>query len=166
LKTILSSSEVLPFPNFSEPTNEKEMLEIVWALDNLRSYLYGAGSIKIYTDHRPLTFVLGNRNFNAKLKRWKSRIEEYNCEQLYKPGKANIVADGLSRVASYVNHLGSDTDTAFESDSIATVHSALQNASCLIPHVETPINAYRNQLIFYLFRVGTHMLDMCATQFQ
>jgi len=90
LKTILSSSEVLAFPkkrreeeeeNYA--TNEKEMLAIVWALNNLRSYLYGAGSIKIYTDHQPLTFVLGNRNFNAKLKRWKSRIEEYNCEQIY-----------------------------------------------------------------------------------
>jgi len=109
LKTILSSSEVLAFPNFSKPfqlttdasnyaigavlsqvdsgqdrpiayisrslsqteenyaTKENEMLAIVWALDNLRSYLYGAGSIKIYTDHQPLTFALGNRNFNAKL---------------------------------------------------------------------------------------------------
>ncbi|KAH8333222.1 hypothetical protein KR067_005406 [Drosophila pandora] len=58
---------------------------INWALDNLRSYLYGAGSIKVYTDHQPLTFALGNRNFNAKLKRWKSRIEEYGCTLLYKP---------------------------------------------------------------------------------
>lgn len=42
-----------------EATNEKEMLAIVWALDNLRSYLYGAGSVKIYIDHQPLTFALG-----------------------------------------------------------------------------------------------------------
>ncbi|KAH8343594.1 hypothetical protein KR067_003229 [Drosophila pandora] len=63
----------------SYATIEKEMLAMVWALDNLRSYLYGAGSIKEYTDHQPLTFALGNRNFNAKLKRWKSRIEEYGC---------------------------------------------------------------------------------------
>lgn len=117
-------------------TIEKEMLAIVWALDNLRSYLYDAGSIKIYTDYQPLTFALGNRNFNAKLKRWKSRIEEYNCELIYKPGKSNIVADALSRVSTYVNHLGSDNDNASESDSIATVHSALQGASCLIPHVK------------------------------
>jgi len=59
------------------------------------------------------------------------------------------VADALSRVTTYVDHLGPDNDAASESDSIATVHSALQDASCLIPHVEAPINAYRNQLIFY-----------------
>ena len=86
-------------------TNEKEMLAIVWALDNLRSYLYGAGSIKVYTDHQPLTFALGNKNYNAKLKRWKSRIEEYNCELIYKPGKSNVVADALSRITSHVNIL-------------------------------------------------------------
>lgn len=94
-------------------TNEKEMLAIVWALDNLRSYLYGAGSIKVYADHQPLTFALGNRNYNAKLKRWKSRIEEYNCELIYKPGKSNVVADALSRITSNINYLGSDTATFF-----------------------------------------------------
>lgn len=36
-------------------TIEKEMLAIIWALDNLRSYLYGAGTIKVSTDHQPLT---------------------------------------------------------------------------------------------------------------
>jgi len=70
---------------------------------------------------------------------------------VYKPGKANIVTDGLSRVATYVNHLGSDTDTAFESDSIATVHSALQNASCLIPHVEAPHDYRLPKSIDFLF---------------
>jgi len=79
------------------------MLAIVWALDNLRSYLYGATTLRVYTDHQPLTFALGNRNFNAKLKRWKSRIEEYNCELIYKPGKSNVVADALSRIVSHVN---------------------------------------------------------------
>lgn len=115
------------------------MLAIVWALNILRSYLYGAGYIKIYTDHQPLTFALGNRNFNAKLKRWKSRIEEFNCTMVYKPGKSNLVADALSRIPTQVYHLVSDT---------ATVHSAFQDASQLIPHVENPINVYRNQLVF------------------
>lgn len=33
-------------------TNEKEMLAIIWALKELNCYLYGAKSIKIFTDHQ------------------------------------------------------------------------------------------------------------------
>lgn len=132
-------------------TNEKELLAIVWALDNLRSYLYGARKIRILTDHQPLTFSLSNRNYNAKLKRWKARIEEYNCELIYKPGKTNVVADALSRLKTEVNaltdsivaHPPSDTDTASE----GTMHSAEEDSSDLIPHVEVPINVFKNQII-------------------
>lgn len=210
LKSMLTTAELLAFPDFGKPfnlttdasntalgavlsqgeigkdkpiayisrslnkteenyaTNEKEMLAIVWALDNLRNYLYGAKKIKIYTDHQPLTFALGNRNFNAKLKRWKARIEEYSHELIYKPGKSNYVADALSRLKTVSNHLyHSSTDTASEGmamnsyetstasegredddlSSTETVHSAEQDASELIPHVEVPINVFRRQII-------------------
>lgn len=192
LKTILSSSDVLAFPNFNIPfhlttdasnyaigavlsqnaqgkdrpiayisralnkteenyaTIEKEMLAIVWALDNLRSYLYGATTLRVNADHQPFTFALGNGNFNAKLKRWKSRIEEYNCELIYKPGKSNVVADALSRIVSHVNYLGSDTATGSDTDSVQTIHSALHDVSHYVPHVEVAFNVFRNQLIFQL----------------
>ena len=74
------------------------MLEIVSCLENLHNFLCGAKKIKILTDHQPLTFALSTKNKNAKLKRWKGRIEEYNYELVYKPGMSNIVADALSRL--------------------------------------------------------------------
>lgn len=128
--------------------NEKEMLAIVWALDNLRNYLYGAKKIRILTDHQPLTFALSNRNTNAKLKRWKARIEEYNYELVYKPGKSNKVADALSRLKLEVNNLNSPSSQ--------TMHSAEEDSSDLIPHCEAPLNVFRNQLVF---REGS---DICA----
>lgn len=76
-------------------TNEKEMLVMVWALDNHRNYLYGKKE-DIYTDHQLLTLALGKLNFNAKMKRWKSRVEEYNHALIYKPGNSNYVGDALS----------------------------------------------------------------------
>ena len=39
--------------------------------------------------------MLGNINFNAKLKRQKARIEEYNHELIYRPGKSNQVEKHL-----------------------------------------------------------------------
>lgn len=181
LKLLLSSADLLIFPDFNKPfilttdasnhsigavlsqgeigkdqpvtyisrslnkteenyaTNEKEMLAIVWALDNLRNYLYGAKKIKILTDHQPLTFALSNRNNNSKLKRWKARLEEYNYEMIYKPGVTNKVADALSRLQLEVNTLSSSND--------GTVHSAEEDGTQLIPHCEAPINVFKNQLI-------------------
>ncbi|GBP00106.1 Retrovirus-related Pol polyprotein from transposon opus [Eumeta japonica] len=171
LKSMLTTAELLSFPDFEKPfnlttdasntalgavlsqgeigkdkpiayisrslnkteenyaTNEKEMLAIVWALDNLRNYLYGAKKIRIYTDHQPLTFALGNRNFNAKLKRWKARIEEYNHELIYKPGMATNSDDTLTASE------GQEND---DLSSAATAHSAEQDGSDLIPMLKCP----------------------------
>jgi len=59
-----------------------------------------------------------------------------------------VVADALSRITSNINYLGSDTATASATESMASVHSALQDASDLFPHVEALINVFRNQLVF------------------
>lgn len=179
LKEILSSEDVLAFPDFSKPfllttdasnkaigavlsqnfndgerpitfisktlsnteenyaTNEKEMLAIVWALHTLRNFIYGH-KIIIYTDHQPLTYTISPKNNNAKLKRWKAFIEEHDHEICYKPGKANIVADALSRIQ--INSL------------TATQHSAEEDDSSFIPSTEAPINVFKNQLFF---KIGT-----------
>lgn len=121
----------------SYATNEKEMLAIIWSLKSLRNFLYGSRKIKIYTDHQPLTYALSNKNTNSKLKRWKSILEEYNYELQYKPGKANVVADSLSRPPK-LSEINSMTPTE---------HSDESSSHNLIPSVETPINAFRTQLI-------------------
>lgn len=117
--------------------NEKEMLAIIWALTSLRNFLYGSKKVKIFTDHQPLTYALSHKNHNSKMKRWKAILEEYNYELKYQPGKTNRVADALSRIptASDINATSS------------TQHSAESSSHDLIPTVETPINAFRNQLI-------------------
>lgn len=115
--------------------NEKEMLAIIWALGNLRNYLYGTAKVIIYTDHQPLTFALSTKNNNSKMKRWKAILEEYNYEMKYKPGKSNVVADALSRPpTTNVNSL------------TGTVHSSDSSPQDLIPSVEVPINAFKNQI--------------------
>ena len=120
-------------------TNEKEMLAIIWALNSLRNYLYGSAKVKIYTDHQPLTGALSNKNNNSKMKRWKAALEEYNYELFYKPGKANVVAEALSRVPVQVNSL-----------SVAT-HNDDSSGQNLILSVDTPINCFKNQIILHSY---------------
>lgn len=61
-----------------------------------------------------------------------------------------MVADALSRIPPQLNQLSTDLDADPDDDmqSLATAHSASHDSSRLIPHVESPINVFRNQLIF------------------
>ena len=119
--------------------NEKEMLAIIWALTHLRNYLYGSAKVIIYTDHQPLTYALSSKNNNAKMKRWKAILEEYNYEMQYKPGKSNVVADALSRPpGTNINSL------------TGTVHSSDSSPEGLINSVEVPINAFKNQIFLQI----------------
>lgn len=140
-KPITFISRTLSKTEENYAVNEKEMLAIVWALQSLRTYLYGTAKVVIYTDHQPLTFALSNKNHNGKLKRWKSYLEEFNYELKYKPGTSNVVADALSRTPAKheINTLSSS----------ATVHSDDSSSHNLIYSVESPINVFKNQLFLF-----------------
>lgn len=116
-------------------TNERELLAIVWALKNLRHYLYGIKDIVIFTDHQPLTFAISNKNPNTKMKRWRAFIEEFSPKFVYKPGRDNVVADALSR--QFLNNM-SDTD--------ATAHSE-SSLSNTIKTIQYPVNQFKRQFI-------------------
>lgn len=78
-------------------TIEKELLSIVWAIKYFRPYLYGR-KFKIYTDHRPITWIMSLKDPNSKITRWRLKLAEYDYEVIYKKGKLNTNADALSRV--------------------------------------------------------------------
>jgi hypothetical protein len=49
----------------------------------------------IYTDHKIFT----QADLNMRQRRWLELIKDYDLQVHYHPGKANIVADALSRKA-------------------------------------------------------------------
>lgn len=110
--------------------NEREMLAIVWALQTLTNYLHGAPIIIIFTDPKPMTFAISDKNPNTKLKRWKAFFKEYFPTFYFKPGKENKVADALSR--QYINTLSTSEGTV--------------SLTKVIPSVENPINCFKNQI--------------------
>jgi hypothetical protein len=67
------------------------------AFKHFHEYLYGA-KFKIYTDHKPLIWLLNKKEPHPRLERWMILLSIYQFELIYKPGKDNIAADALSRI--------------------------------------------------------------------
>ncbi|XP_059288374.1 uncharacterized protein LOC132041682 [Lycium ferocissimum] len=69
---------------------------IVFALKIWRHYLYGE-KCHIFTDHQSLKYLGTQKELNLGQRRWLELIKDYDCMIGYHPGKANVVADALSR---------------------------------------------------------------------
>nr|GEW36671.1 putative reverse transcriptase domain-containing protein [Tanacetum cinerariifolium] len=51
----------------------------------------------IYTDHKSLHHIFNQKELNMRQRRWIELFSNYDCEICNHPGKANVVADALSR---------------------------------------------------------------------
>ncbi|GJU50850.1 putative reverse transcriptase domain-containing protein [Tanacetum coccineum] len=69
---------------------------VVFTLKIWRHYLYGT-KCTVFTDHKSLPHILDQKELNMRQRRWLELLADYDCEIRYHPGKANIVADALSR---------------------------------------------------------------------
>ncbi|GJX53697.1 hypothetical protein Tco_0282066 [Tanacetum coccineum] len=77
-------------------THDLELGVVVFALKIWRHYLYGTKSV-IYTNHKSLQHIFSQKELNMRQHRWIELFSDYDCEIRYHPGKANVVADALSR---------------------------------------------------------------------
>ena len=78
------------------PTHDLELVAVVFALKIWRHYLYGV-PCHIFTDYKSLQYIFTQIELNLRQRRWLELIEDYDCTIEYHPGKANVVADVLSR---------------------------------------------------------------------
>ncbi|WVZ76604.1 hypothetical protein U9M48_024568 [Paspalum notatum var. saurae] len=77
-------------------THDLELAAVVHALKIWRHYLLG-NTCHIYTDHKSLKYILTQPELNMRQRRWLELIKDYDLGIHYHPGKANVVADALSR---------------------------------------------------------------------
>ncbi|KAA0037248.1 pol protein [Cucumis melo var. makuwa] len=99
-KVVAYASRQLKSHEQNYPTHDLELAAVVFALKILRHYLYGE-KIQIFTDHKSLKYFFTQKELNMRQRRWLELVKDYDCEILYHPGKANVVADALSRKVSH-----------------------------------------------------------------
>ena len=78
------------------PTHDLELVAVVFALKIWRHYLYGE-KCRIFINHKSLKYLLTQKELNLRQRRWLELFKEYDCIIDYHLGKANVVADALSR---------------------------------------------------------------------
>ncbi|KAL0553926.1 hypothetical protein IC582_007830 [Cucumis melo] len=99
-KVVAYASRQLKTHEQNYPTHDLELAAVVFALKIWRHYLYGE-KIQIYTDHKSLKYFFTQKELNMRQRRWLELVKDYDCEILYNPGKANVVADALSRKVAH-----------------------------------------------------------------
>ncbi|GJS36891.1 putative reverse transcriptase domain-containing protein [Tanacetum coccineum] len=95
-KVIAYASRQLKIHEKNYTTHDLELGAVVFALKMWRHYLYGTKCV-VFTDHKSLQHILDQKELNMRQRRWLELLSDYDCELRYHPGKANVVADALSR---------------------------------------------------------------------
>lgn len=79
------------------PAHKLEFLALKWAVtEKFTDYLYGA-EFTVVTDSNPLTYLLTSAKLDATSYRWLSALSTLDFKIIYRAGKQNADADGLSR---------------------------------------------------------------------
>jgi hypothetical protein len=77
-------------------THDLELATVVHGLKIWRHYVIGK-RCEIYSDHKSLKYIFTQPDLNLRQRRWLELIKDYDLGINYHPGKANVVADALSR---------------------------------------------------------------------
>ncbi|GJV46899.1 putative reverse transcriptase domain-containing protein [Tanacetum coccineum] len=95
-KVIAYASRQLKIHEKNYTTHDLELGAVVFALKIWRHYMY-VTKCTVFTDHKSLQHILNQKELNMRQRRWLELLSDYDCEIRYHPGKANVVADALSR---------------------------------------------------------------------
>ncbi|GJS23034.1 putative reverse transcriptase domain-containing protein [Tanacetum coccineum] len=70
---------------------------LVFALSISGDIIIWNKCVTVFTDHKSLQHILDQKELNMRQRRWLELLSDYDCDIRYHPGKANVVADALSR---------------------------------------------------------------------
>ncbi|XP_052726210.1 uncharacterized protein LOC128194683 [Vigna angularis] len=103
-KVVAYASRQLKVHEKNYPTHDLELAVVVFALKIWRHYLYGA-QFQVFNDHKSLKYLFDQKELNMRQRRWMEFLKDFDFDLLYHPGKANVVADALSRKSVHISAL-------------------------------------------------------------
>ena len=95
-KVVAYDSRKLKQHERNYPIHDLELVVVVFALKTWRHYLYGE-KFEVYSDHKNLKYIFTQKDLNSKQRRQMETLEDYDFSLHYHPGKANVIANALSR---------------------------------------------------------------------
>ena len=100
-KVVAYASRHMKLHEQNYPTNDLELVAVVFTLKIWRHYLYSE-KCRIFTYYKSLKYLLTHKELNLGQRWWLELFKDYDCIIDYHLGKANVVVDALSRRTIYV----------------------------------------------------------------
>ena len=110
---------------------ERELLAVVFGCERFHTYIYGS-HFTIISDHKPLEMIQLKNLTSAppRLQRMLLRLQNYDLQIVYKPGKEMLLSDGLSQLPSSANtHIDLDLQVSHVQFSAAKIEELVQETS-------------------------------------
>ena len=85
-------------------THYLELAAVVYVLKIWRHYLYGS-KFEVFSDHKSLKYLFDQKELNMRQRRWLEYFKDFDFRLSYHHGKANVVADALSRKTLHMSAL-------------------------------------------------------------
>nr|GEV62757.1 reverse transcriptase domain-containing protein [Tanacetum cinerariifolium] len=147
------ASKIMNQAEANYTTTEKEMLAVVYAFENFRSYLIKNKSI-VYTDHSALKYLFAKKYAKARLLRWILLLQEFDFKVIDTRGAENYAADHLSRLENPYENIfdPKEINETFPLESLNKV--AHKDSSTITPRVLGSLTpSINSQCIFCIVRV-------------